>query len=58
MNARNGKDMKRPLSPPPKRHEASDYDGPDWSVAEDHSLLYVCFMKKIFGLEALRYVCE
>lgn len=41
-DVRNGKsELRRPFTPPPRQREAADYDGPEWSIAEDHTALSV-----------------
>uniref|UniRef100_A0A0N5AQE9 Myb-like domain-containing protein n=1 Tax=Syphacia muris TaxID=451379 RepID=A0A0N5AQE9_9BILA len=40
VETRNGKsEMRRPFTPPPRIYEASDYEGPEWTIIEDRALL-------------------
>lgn len=42
LDSRCGKtELRRPFTPPPRYREAIDYDGSEWSIAEDYEALMV-----------------
>ncbi|VIO92229.1 SNF2 family N-terminal domain containing protein [Brugia malayi] len=42
LDSRSGKtELRRPFTPPPRYREAIDYDGTEWSIAEDYEALMV-----------------
>lgn len=42
LDSRCGKtELRRPFTPPPRHREAIDYDGSEWSIAEDYEALMV-----------------